>query len=166
MKSLILGYGNRGRRDDGVGWFVVEQLEALGLPDTDFDTRQQLEIELAETLAPYDRVIFVDAATPEAPAAVEHRPVVPRFQSHSLSHCLSPDELVGLCDSLFGRAPAAVLFSIRGRDFGFGDQLSAQTKHSALEVVRQIAELLLPHPNQPNRPAASNVECDHLPRSR
>jgi hypothetical protein len=26
MKTLILGYGNQSRRDDGVGWFVLEQL--------------------------------------------------------------------------------------------------------------------------------------------
>jgi hydrogenase maturation protease len=70
MKTLIIGYGNQSRRDDGVGWFILEQLAALNLPNVELETGHQLEIEAAETISRYDAVIFVDAAIPEAPEPV------------------------------------------------------------------------------------------------
>ena len=69
VKTLILGYGNQSRRDDGVGWFVLEQLAALNLPDVELETSHQLEVEASETISRFDAVIFVDAAIPEAPEA-------------------------------------------------------------------------------------------------
>ena len=62
MKTLIIGYGNQSRRDDGVGWFVIRQLAALKFPGVELETGQQLEIEYPETISGYDAVIFVDAA--------------------------------------------------------------------------------------------------------
>ncbi len=79
MKTLILGYGNRSRRDDGVGWFVLEQLAALGLPGVELETSHQLEVEASETISRYDAVIFVDAAIPEAPEAIQRSVVAPQF---------------------------------------------------------------------------------------
>ena len=35
---LVIGYGNQSRRDDGVGWFVLEQLAALDLPNVELET--------------------------------------------------------------------------------------------------------------------------------
>ena len=72
MKTLILGYGNQSRRDDGVGWFVLEQLAALGLPGVELETSHQLEVEASETISRFDAVIFVDAAIPEALEAIQH----------------------------------------------------------------------------------------------
>ena len=51
MKTLIIGYGNQSRRDNGVGWFVIEQLAALNLPDVKLETAHQLEVETAETIS-------------------------------------------------------------------------------------------------------------------
>ena len=62
VKTLIIGYGNQSRRDDGVGWFVLEQLAALNLPNVELETSQQLEVEASETISRFDAVIFVDAA--------------------------------------------------------------------------------------------------------
>ena len=92
MRALIIGYGNPSRRDDGVGLAVINGLRRrlgkapfdegddgyneLGGPvDTLF--LQQLMPELAETLAGYDRVWFVDAHLGIYPGA-------------GAAHCRSP----------------------------------------------------------------------------
>jgi hypothetical protein len=88
MRSLIIGYGNPSRRDDGVGLAVVNGLrQYLGqqpleegddgsseLGDSTVGTLflEQLIPELAETLAAYDRVWFVDAHLGVYPELVPH----------------------------------------------------------------------------------------------
>jgi hydrogenase maturation protease len=161
MKTLIAGYGNNSRRDDGAGWFVIDQLAALDLPGVDLYTSHQLEVELAETLTAYETVIFVDAAVPEAPEAVQRSVVTPRFQGHAVAHYLTPSDLLSLCKNVYGHQPAAILFTIRGRDFNFGMTLSPEVEQAAREVVRQIEALirqgpLTPKPN--HDPPANHPE--------
>ena len=142
MTTLIIGYGNQSRRDDGVGWFVLEQLAALNLPGVELETSQQLEIETSETISRFDAVIFVDAAIPEAPEAIQRSVVTPNFQSHAVAHYLTPADVLSLSKTLYGREPKAVLFSIRGRDFNFGTTLTPEVEQAACDVVKQIAELV------------------------
>ena len=139
---LVIGYGNQSRRDDGVGWFVLEQLAALNLPNVELETAHQLEVEAAETISRFDAVIFVDAAIPEAPEPVQRSVVTPNFQSHAVAHYLTPADVLSLCKTLYHREPKAVLFSIRGRDFNFGTTLTPEVEEAAHEVVKQIAELV------------------------
>jgi hydrogenase maturation protease len=143
MKTLVIGYGNRSRRDDGVGWVVVERLRQLGLPaDVAFLTVHQLEVEMAETLTGYEAVVFVDAAIPESPQAIQRAIVGPQLQSHPVAHFLTPSDVLSLCQTLYGHMPHAVLFSIRGRDFNFGEELSPEVERAAGEVVNQIEQLV------------------------
>jgi hydrogenase maturation protease len=142
VKTLILGYGNQSRRDDGVGWFVLEQLAALKLPGVELETAHQLEIEAAETISRFDRVIFVDAAIPEAPEPIQRSEVTPHFQSHAVAHYLTPADVLSLCQTLYQRQPKAVLYSIRGNDFNFGTTLTPEVEQAAREVVKQIVELV------------------------
>ena len=142
MNTLIIGYGNQSRRDDGVGWFILEQLAALNLPGVVLETSQQLEIEASETISRFDAVIFVDAAIPEAPEAIQRSVVAPNFQSHAVAHYLTPADVLSLCKTLYGREPKAVLFSIRGCDFNFGTTLTPEVEQAARDVVNQIAEIV------------------------
>lgn len=142
MTTLIIGYGNSSRRDDGVGGFVIEQLAALKLPGVELETSHQLEIEAAETISRFDTVIFVDAAIPEAPEAIQRSEVTPNFQSHAVAHYLTPADVLSLCQTLYHRQPKAVLYSIRGRDFNFGTTLTPDVERAAREVVEQIVESL------------------------
>ena len=142
VTTLILGYGNQNRRDDGAGWFILEQLAALNLPNVVLETSHQLEVESSETISRFDAVIFVDAAIPEAPEAIQRTVVTPNFQSHAVAHYLTPADVLSLSKTLYGREPKAVLFSIRGRDFNFGTTLTPEVEQAARDVVKQIAELV------------------------
>ena len=165
MRTLILGYGNCSRRDDGVGWFVVERLQQAQLADVEFLTAHQLEVDQAEVISRFDNVIFVDASVPQSPKPIRETVVQPRFQSHAVAHYLTPEDLVSLSDTLYGHVPRAFLFSVRGLDFGFGDGLSAATEGWALEAVSRIVRLLadLQHPQTITHPEAP-VGC-HPERS-
>ena len=142
MKTLVIGYGNNSRRDDGVGWRVVERVQELGLPDVECLTLHQLEVDLAETVLEHDRVIFVDAAIPEASQLITRAAVQANFQSHAVAHYLTPADLLALSRLLYGAAPAGELFSIRGTDFNFGDELTPAVARAADAVVAQITQLV------------------------
>lgn len=142
MKILVIGYGNRSRRDDGVGAYVMEWLEEIRLPDVELLTSQQLEVDYAETITHYDVVIFVDAATQESPDLVTRRSVKGEFQSHAVAHYLTPSDLLSLSQSLYERQPEGILFSIRGKDFNFGTTLSPEVEYAARDVVRQIQQIV------------------------
>jgi hydrogenase maturation protease len=138
MKVLVIGYGNDSRNDDGIGWHVVAELQRRQLPGVTCATAHQLEVDFAETVRDFDRVIFVDAAIPESPRPWWREEVVPGFRSHAVAHFLTPGDVLGLCQTLHGRAPRGVLFSIRGHDFNFGTNFSPATRQAADEVVQQI----------------------------
>ena len=142
MKALVLGYGNRSRNDDGVGWFVVERLEELKSPDVELLAAHQLDVDHSEVISGFDTVVFVDAAIPQSPVPVARTVVKPQFRSHAVAHYLTPSDVLELTMMLFGRVPRAFLFSIRGHDFNFGTTLSARTESAAREAVRQISQLV------------------------
>ena len=138
-KTLIIGYGNDSRNDDGAGWFVINELSKLNLPDVTLETAHQLEVDFAEIVRDYDQVIFVDAAIPESAEPWWAQDVEPGFRSHAVAHYLTPGDVLGLCRTLYGTTPRGRLFSIRGHDFNFGMELSPATRQAALEVAREIA---------------------------
>ena len=143
MRTLIIGYGNPSRRDDGVGLAVVNELrrrigasildetvdgfEDLGGPlDTLF--LQQLTPELAETLAQYDHVVFVDAHLAQTgDELIRQVDLGPNLDPALVSHHFKPGRLLALAQTLYGHAPSAELVSICGFDFDFDTTLSPLT---------------------------------------
>ena len=142
MKVLVIGYGNSSRTDDGVGWYVIEKLQSYRSPGVEYQTAHQLEVELAETISQMEAVIFVDAAVTESPHPIVREVVKPQYQSHAVAHYLTPGDVLALCQTLYGKLPAAYLYSIRGSNFDFGTTLSAATEHAAGEVIWEIRQLL------------------------
>jgi hydrogenase maturation protease len=148
MNTLVLGYGNRSRTDDGVGWFVIERLQESGLANVELLTSHQLEVDHTELISRFDNVIFVDAAITQSPQPIARTVVQARFRSHAVAHYLTPGDLLELAQMLFGQAPRGILFSIRGADFNFGTTLTPSTERAAYDVVRQI-QMLLPTLGRP-----------------
>lgn len=151
--TLIIGYGNYDRQDDGVAWHILQALaQRLDLPEPAQDATDlarlgttpdllcllQLYPELAEVIAGYDRVCFVDAHTGAYPEAVRFETVQARFLPSPFTHHLTPASLVMLARSLHGHAPQAVVVSVRGYQFGFSDQLSPATAALAREAIEHI----------------------------
>ena len=154
MKTLIFGYGNPDRQDDGVAWHVLREImQHFGLPvsdevDIDFhdDQREmnyefqfQLTPEMADDFDKYDRVCFIDAHTGAVPEEVHLEVVSPSFQKSPLTHHLTAASLLSIADTLHHKVPEAILVSVRGYEFGFSQSLSAATA----ALTRQASEIII-----------------------
>ncbi len=155
-RTLLIGFGNPYRRDDGVGRAVVNALrEEQGQPllgplddglegpggEVDSIAVHQLVPEFAELLGPYDLVIFVDAHLGEAAEPIQEARITPALQLSSVTHHLHPATLLELAHRLHGRAPEGVLLSLKGVDFDFGDGLSPETERLVPQAVRRLRAL-------------------------
>jgi hydrogenase maturation protease len=153
MRTLVIGYGNPSRRDDGIGLAVVNGLRArLGRAPLDegadgfdelgqaLDTLflQQLAPELAETLADYDQVFFVDAHAGNYPELVHREPMQALAGPSFVSHHMKPAMLLALTAQLYGAHPVAELLSVRGFDFDFGSTLSPASAEGVAQVVAEL----------------------------
>ncbi len=98
----------------------------------------QLTPELAEDLAHYQRVCFVDAHTGDLPADTRLVPALPSFTNSPFTHHLTPETCLALAQALYGRAPEAVVASVRGEQFGFAQTLSPATARRVPDLTRQI----------------------------
>jgi len=111
-RTIIIGYGNPLREDDGMGWRAAELLEQkLPAGDAELIECHQLTPELAASIQGASMVLFLDAACDCAPGAVSLEPV--RAEGAVVwSHHLTPGQLLTLSNQLNGHIPTA--FLIRG----------------------------------------------------
>ena len=153
MRTLVIGYGNPSRQDDGVGLTVVNGLRSragqapLAEGDDGFDDLgraldtlflQQLSPELAETLADYDHLVLVDAHLGIYPELVHRARVEPQSEAAIVSHHFKPGALLELALQLYGRAPSAEIVSVRGFVFDFATELSPQTAQGVAQVIEDL----------------------------
>lgn len=61
MKTLVIGFGNTLRGDDGVGPLVAEQVDTWNLRNVRSLSVHQLTPELAADIAQVETVFFIDA---------------------------------------------------------------------------------------------------------
>ncbi|MCJ7551764.1 MAG: hydrogenase maturation protease [Anaerolineae bacterium] len=170
--TLVAGFGNLYRRDDGVARFVVNTLrERLGRPpldpmddgfgdlvhDVDTVVLHQLVPELAEDLQHYSLVIFVDAHVGASmPEPIHEEPVVVTYRTPFVSHQTHPSTVLALTKQMFGVVPEAILLSVIGHDFDFGEGLSEETAALVPQAVDRIMELITPSGNASAGPASSD----------
>jgi len=144
-RILVIGYGNPGRQDDGLGPAAAAEIKAAGWPSVTTCDNYQLVIEDAVEVAAHDVVWFVDAARDgDAPCAIQR--LSPALDITFTSHLLKPEALLAIADQQFGRVPEAHLVSIRGYEFDFLEALSDRARNNlALAVTlmrRRIGYLL------------------------
>lgn len=152
-KTLIIGYGNPDRQDDGVAWHVLNGIvEAFGCSELleqnpesvhigenlDLLYLLQLVPELSEQIAQYQKVCFVDAHTGDIPEMIRIQEIQPKFHRSPFTHHITPETLLEICQTIYHASPKAMLASIRGFEFGFSDELSDQTKPLVAEAITQI----------------------------
>jgi len=131
--DLVIGIGNRLRRDDGIGPALVESFgERAG---AEFRVVHQLTPDLAPRVGEADRVLFVDAAIDEAETCL--RPVE-GDASRGIGHTLAPAGLLHLVTTLYGVTPPAWVLAVPGSDFEIGETLSRDASERLPEARRRI----------------------------
>jgi hydrogenase maturation protease len=151
-KLLLIGYGNPDREDDGVAWHILRALTiklGLAAPESyedefplfesiDFAFYLQLTPEMAEEIASYEFVCFIDAHTGSIPESVRLIDVESEFQRSPFTHHLTPQSLLSLCETIYEKKPDAALLSVLGYRFLFTRQLSEETAALVPEAVDLI----------------------------
>jgi hydrogenase maturation protease len=143
-RVLVLGYGNPGRQDDGLGPAVAAGIERLGWPNVTASDNYQLNIEDAIDVSEHDFVWFVDAAkTGAEPYSV--REVRPTAEIEFTSHLVRPEAILAIARRCCGRSPPAFLLAVRGYDFEFVEELTpaaADNLRSALAMLTDRIRVL------------------------
>lgn len=157
-RTLIIGYGNPYRRDDGVAWHIINAIRAhLGLGPlareddgedqlggaVDTLMLHQLLPELAPLFKDYGQVVFVDAHAGSIPENVRVIAVEEEYGFQAVTHHMSPGMMLRLAREVSGEAPPqGWLVSVRGADFDFGEELSEPCRAFAAEATAIILEFL------------------------
>ena len=114
---LLIGYGNPGRGDDGLGPAFSEGMAARDLPGLEVDTDYQLGAEHALAISGHELVIFVDAEMGGS-EAYSFRQIAPGAPEVLGSHSLVPETVLALCETLYGVRPTAFVLGISGYEYG------------------------------------------------
>jgi len=154
-KVLLIGYGNPGRLDDGLGPALSAAVEKLDIPGLTVDADYQLSIEDAAAVAQHDVVIFADADTSGA-EPFSFKPVEPVSTLGFSSHSLSPQALMALAVNLFGAKTKGYILAIGGYEFNeFGERLSERARanlEAALLFIEQFIRQLTSNKTIPLNP--------------
>ena len=135
---FILGYGNPGRRDDGLGPMVAEALERSVPAEVRVETAFQPELEHCEALSKCRAALFIDSAK-KGRAPFEVRRLQPRADRASFtSHVMDPSELLRISEECFGARPPAWLVAVRGYSFRMGDGPTARARRNAARAVAYL----------------------------
>jgi len=137
--TLVIGYGNTLRGDDGVGPRVAETLEAMHLPGVKTLICQQLSPEHAAPISLADKVIFVDAAV-DAPTEVQFRRLEPNDTSQLMAHAADPRTMLALSRDVFGHIPQAWWLTIPAERMEFCETLSPKAKLGFAEAMDRIQD--------------------------
>ena len=141
-RVLVIGYGNPGRRDDGLGPALAEAVAKLGLEGVEVDADYQLTVEDAAAVADYDAVVFADADA-AGPEPFGLRRVEPNGDLGFSSHGCRPSDVMALAADLFGATTKGYILGIRGYEFEeFGESLSGRAEANLAAAAEFLADTL------------------------
>jgi hydrogenase maturation protease len=153
-RTLVVGYGNTLRGDDGAGPRVAAAVALWRRPGVESLAVHQLTPELAARLVEVDRVIFVDARIAAAPSETcEVREIVAADDRGPDGHSCDPRALLSMADRLFGARPRALSVTIPAIDLAFGERLSGPADREVRAALGAIHRLLTPDGDRSARPA-------------
>ncbi len=113
-ETLLIGIGNSGRSDDGLGWAFLDRIQQEAVFDGRVEYRYQLQVEDAALIKDEEHVIFVDSYRGELPNGFQLTRCEPLSELAFTTHVLPPGAVLSLCRDLYGRAPRADALMIQG----------------------------------------------------
>ncbi len=125
-RILVIGFGNPGRLDDGLGPRLAEAVAAAALPGVAVIVDYSLQVEHAAAVAEHDLVVLADAAVAGAAPFTWHELPPDAVDAAAFStHVVSPAGLMALAGEHLGARPRAFVLAMRGYEFDeFGECLS------------------------------------------
>jgi len=150
--TLIYGYGNPGRQDDGLGARFTELFEKWiqenNIPNVTIDCNYQLNVEDAAMIADYDMVVFVDASIVEDVEQYKLETIKPDSSSIEFTmHAVSVGYVVDLCRKIYGKSPLSYVFHIRAYEFDFKEELTQKAEANMMDAFEFLKGFLLENSN-------------------
>jgi hydrogenase maturation protease len=137
--TLVIGYGNPGRGDDGLGPALIDRLDREAIAGVRTISAFQLQVEHAAELATAARAVFVDASLDGPPC--ELRGVEPERTTSFSTHSVSPGQVLALARDVFGWTGEAFVLAVRGEAF---DQFREQLSPAGEAAMEAALGLLIP----------------------
>lgn len=141
-KTIVLGIGNNGRQDDGLGWMFLDFLDEKD-SGIDIEYRYQLQIEDADLISNYDRVIFVDATKEDTDDGYYLKPCHPSEEYSFSTHALNPETILYLSKKLYNHNPDASIFAIQGYDWELQIGLSEKGTTNLAKAKKYFEDTVL-----------------------
>jgi hydrogenase maturation protease len=138
---LVIGIGNIGRSDDGLGWKMADIISEMGLEKVSVEYRYQLQVEDAHLVSEFPIVVFVDASKEKLPGGFSWQPCKPGDHYFYSSHLQSPETVLYLADTLFAKKPEAYLLAIEGENWDLGECLSEMAE----KYFQKASAFFVPH---------------------
>lgn len=140
--TVVIGYGNPGRLDDGLGPALAEAVEREAIVGVEALTDYQLSAEHAAEIAPHGVVVFADAAGAGAGPFFLRR-LLPRAAHAFSTHAMRPEAVLALAERTVGWRGEAYLLGIRGYAFNaFGEGLSGPARENLLAATHALVRAL------------------------
>ena len=141
-RVLVIGYGNPGRLDDGIGPILAEKLETMKLPNVTVDSDYQLNVEDASDIAKHDIVVFADAALAGSEPFFFTQ-LTPQPALGFSSHSVEPEVLLHMAREMFGSNTLGFALGIRGYEFNeFGESLSDKAKANLEAAIEFLVKTI------------------------
>lgn len=145
-KILIYGYGNPGRRDDGLGKALIDIAERWSeensLNHLTLDANYQLQVEDVTLMQDKDLVIFVDASMENHNGGYHFEKIKPEPQANFTMHSVSPGFIIALYRQMYGEHPPSFLLHINGYEWDIGETISPAAKKNLERAWKALKDII------------------------
>lgn len=142
FRTLVVGWGNPLRGDDGTGRLLAEELEDHPVPGVEAVALHQLVPEVAAKVAEAARVVFVDARADASAPWVRLERIHAAATGGRLAHAFAPAGLLELARDVYHAEPEAWLLSVAGFRFDHGEGLSPSARRAAASARTVLHRLI------------------------
>lgn len=115
--TLLIAIGNNARSDDGLGWAFLDLLTAEDSFNGEIISCYQLQVEDAELISNYKKVIFVDAYEGSMDDGFIWEQTEALNDFTFTTHALTPSAVLYLCKELYHKTPTAYTLKIQGNNW-------------------------------------------------
>jgi hydrogenase maturation protease len=143
-RILLIGIGNCGRGDDGLGWEFTDMLRRYDEKLIDFEYRYQLQIEDSCIVCKYGTVIFVDASHDKTQYGFEIQKCTLGKHYYFSSHIQSPETILYLANDLYNKQPHAYTLAIEGSYWDLRTSLSSEAEKNLQLAFNSFINDFLP----------------------
>ncbi len=139
LETLLVGIGNSGRGDDGLGWAFLDRVQQETTFGGPIEYRYQLQVEDAALISDVEQVIFIDSYRGDLPDGFQLTRCEPSKEFAFTTHVLPPGAVLSLCRELYGKSPRSDMLMIQGTSWDLRIGMSPEAEQyleNALQFFR------------------------------